>query len=322
MKKKRLGLAIGSGAARGLSAIGILKVFEKHNIPIDYIAGTSIGSVIGALYASGHKSDEIEHTLLKTKWENYLDFTVPQNGFMTGNKLENFLKEKLKNKKFNKLDIPLAIVATDLKQGNRVIFTKGDVATAVRASFSIPGFFTPVIMDKMILVDGGLTDPIPIDIVKKNSDVVVAADFSVDIKHLHYSKSKNQRDKFTESVKQAFINEEIGLLKGYCKENKIKLPIALRIVMYKPDYFINKMLNRSSSLIHSNILAITAKSEHTVMNELAKTKLELYRPDIIIRPKLEKIRGFEFDKGRYCIKQGEIAALKHVKTIKNKLNLK
>lgn len=321
MKRKTLGIAIGAGAARGLSAIGILKVFEKHNIPIDYIAGTSIGSVIGSLYAYGYKADDIERILVKTKWENYLDFTFPENGFMSGNKLEDFLKEKLKNKKFRQLKIPLAVVATDINKGNRVIFTKGDVATAVRASFSLPGFFTPVIMDKMILVDGGITDPIPTDIVRKKCDIVVAADFSVDIKHMHYTKSKKQKDKFTEMVKQNFINDEIGLLKSYAKEKNLKLPVALRILLYKPHYFVNMILNRDVQW-HSNIMAITAKSEHTVMNELAKTKMELYKPDILIKPCLNRMGGFEFDKGRYCIKQGEIEALKHIKTIKSKLNAK
>lgn len=321
MKRKRLGIAIGAGAARGLSAIGILKAFEKHNIPVDYIAGTSIGSVIGSLYAYGYKADDIERILVKTKWENYLDFTFPENGFMSGNKLEDFLKEKLKNKKFKQLKIPLAIVATDINKGNRVIFTKGDVATAVRASFSIPGFFTPVIMDKMILVDGGITDPIPTDIVRENSDVVVAADFSVDIKHMHHVNSKKQKDKFTEMVKQNFINDEIGLLKGYAKEKNIKLPVTLRLLLYRPQYFVNMIMNKPVQW-HSNIMAITSKSEHTVMNELAKTKMELYKPDVIIRPCLDKVGGFEFDKGHYCIKQGEIAALKQIKSIKSKLGIK
>jgi len=164
---KKIGLAIGAGAVRGFSAIGVLKVIDKYKIPIDFIAGTSIGAVIGAAYSSGLSSSELEEKLTHTNFKKLVDFTLPQKGLVGGKKLERYLRELFGDKKFSELKIPLVVIATDLNKSKMVEFNKGDVANAVRASLSIPGVFHPVEMDNMLLVDGGLVNPLPVDIVKK-----------------------------------------------------------------------------------------------------------------------------------------------------------
>ncbi|GAG46380.1 unnamed protein product, partial [marine sediment metagenome] len=208
-KKPKIGLAIGSGAAYGLSTIGVLKVLEENEIPVDMISGSSIGAVIGALYASGMKSFKLEDELLTMRWRELLDFVIPEKGLVAGNKVENYLRDLIKYKTFEELKIPLYIIAVDVNKGRQIVFNKGDVASAVRASMSIPGVFTPVEMEGMTLVDGGVINPVPTDVLKKRCDVIIAIDFRVDIKPLSYVTAKREKSRFLKAVQQDFIESEL-----------------------------------------------------------------------------------------------------------------
>ena len=177
--KPKIGLALGGGAAKGYAHIGILKVLEKEGIPIDMIAGTSIGSVVGALYASGISISVIEKLAYNIQRDLWIDLVIPRRGFIEGKRVEEMMKLLTKNKSFDELEIPLAITATDLIEGEEYIFNKGNVAKAVRASISIPGIFNPVIEGKKVLVDGGVLNNVPVDVVKQmGADYVIAVDLS------------------------------------------------------------------------------------------------------------------------------------------------
>ncbi|MCK5149400.1 patatin-like phospholipase family protein [Candidatus Pacearchaeota archaeon] len=177
--RKKVGLALGSGAARGVAHIGVLKVLEKYKIPVDFIAGTSIGSVIGALYCLDQDAKKIEQEALNINWKTLIDLTLPKSGLIKGDKIENFLREKLKNKKFKDLKIPFFVSAVDIENNQEIIFQKGDVAKAIRASISLPGIFVPVVNNERILVDGGLIDPLPVKILKKEgADIIIAVNVS------------------------------------------------------------------------------------------------------------------------------------------------
>src|SRR3989338_6659222 len=142
MKKKlKLGLALGAGGARGLAHIGVLKALHDAGIQPDFLAGTSMGAVIGALYAVGKSPEEIEEIVKTTDWQRMMDVTVPKTGFLQGKIVEEHLRELLWNKPFHRLKIPLHIVAYNLSKKKEVIFSTGDVAQAVRASIYIPGVF-------------------------------------------------------------------------------------------------------------------------------------------------------------------------------------
>jgi NTE family protein len=175
LEKKRVGLALGGGGARGFAHIGVLKVLEKYKIPIDYISGTSIGALIGALYSAEPNAKKLEKEVLETNWEEFFDYTFPQKGLVKGEKIEAYLEKKLENLKFNQLKIPLFVTAFDIENKQEIIFNKGDVAKAIRASISIPGIFVPVENNGRILVDGGLTDLIPTEILKKEGAEVLIA---------------------------------------------------------------------------------------------------------------------------------------------------
>jgi NTE family protein len=176
---KKVGLALGSGAAKGFAHIGVLQVLEENKIPIDLISGSSIGSVVAGFYASGHDSKKIKELAQKTKWIKLIDFGWPKHGLIKGEKIEKYLKEKLKNIKIEKLKIPLFITAVDLNNSTEVVLSKGDLAKAIRASISIPGIFNPVEINNQILIDGAWKNPVPADILKKaGADIIIAVNLN------------------------------------------------------------------------------------------------------------------------------------------------
>ncbi|WEZ09791.1 patatin-like phospholipase family protein [Priestia flexa] len=179
MKSPTIGLALGSGGARGFAHLGVIKVLVENNILIHYLAGSSMGALVAAMYASGTEMSQLYKMALTFKRKYYLDFTIPKMGFIAGNRIKSLVKALTKNKKIEDLNIPVAIVATDLKAGEKVIFKTGSVAQAVRASISIPGIFAPENVNGRLLVDGGVIDRIPVSIVREmGADIVLAVDVS------------------------------------------------------------------------------------------------------------------------------------------------
>ncbi|MBM7581915.1 NTE family protein [Caldicoprobacter guelmensis] len=178
MKKKvKIGLALGSGAARGLAHIGVLQVLEENGIVPDYIAGSSIGAIVGALYAAGISPKMMEGIAQNLDIKKYYDVTVPRCGFVKGQRIEELLRLLTRDRDFKELNIPLTVTAVDLKTCRLIELNEGKVYKAVRASISIPGIFTPVEHGDYILVDGGLLARVPVDTVKRmGADVVIGVD--------------------------------------------------------------------------------------------------------------------------------------------------
>ena len=157
----KVGIALGGGFARGLAHIGILKVLEEENIPVDFIAGTSVGSVIGAAYASGISAKELEEVAALVRFKDFSRWTFSRFGLFSNDKMSIFLRKILRCKTFEELKIPLAIAATDIITGDAVVFTKGDLVDPVRASCAYPGMFQPVRIGGQLLVDGLLAHSVP-----------------------------------------------------------------------------------------------------------------------------------------------------------------
>lgn len=177
--RPKIGLALGSGGLRGLAHVGVLKVLERENIPIDCIAGCSIGSMIGSLYCAGHSPDTILKLAKHLKPRHWLDFVIPKLGIVLGDKVLNTIRLLTQRKTFSDLEIPLAIVATDINRGKEVVFTEGDLAEAVRASISVPGIFVPYQIGDMLLVDGAVLNSTPVDVVRAmGADIVIAVDLA------------------------------------------------------------------------------------------------------------------------------------------------
>jgi len=213
---KKIGLALGAGSARGLSHLGVLKAFKEAGITPAYICGTSIGSMMGAVYASGNIDavEELMRSITLGKMANYLDFTIPRQALMEGDKIMDLLHKIIPVSNFDKLEIPFSAVACDIHTGRQVLLDSGDVHTAVRASISLPGIFLPVKHDGMWLVDGGLVNPVPVSVVREQGvDVVIAVDLNNDVLDANGQKrSKQGKKQLKESkrVKADANPEEAG----------------------------------------------------------------------------------------------------------------
>lgn len=175
---KKVGLALSSGVARGLAHIGVLKVLEKEGIPIDMIAGTSAGALVGALYAQGKSVSEIMEIGKKfgSHRFNYLvDLSIPKTGLIRGKKIEDKLKEFFGDAEFSDLVMPFACIATDIDNGKEVVINEGPLWQAIRASISLPIILAVAKWKDRYLVDGALVNPVPVDIVRKmGADTVIA----------------------------------------------------------------------------------------------------------------------------------------------------
>ncbi|MDP2931217.1 MAG: patatin-like phospholipase family protein [Chloroflexota bacterium] len=180
LRRKKVGVALGGGAAKGLAQIGVLEVLEESGIPIDMIAGTSIGAVIGAIYAQGkdlRKTKDLAIELGRKRMLPLLDLVLPRTGFISGRKVEDFLKQVIGDVEFKDLKIPFACVATDVMCGEEVVIRQGSVVEAVRASMSIPAVFMVARWKDRYCVDGGLVNPVPVSVLREmGADYIIAVD--------------------------------------------------------------------------------------------------------------------------------------------------
>jgi len=178
----RVGLALSGGVARGPVHVGVLSVLEQENIPIDFVAGVSAGSIVGAAYCAGLPMPQMRELSLTLGWRNVISPTWPRHGLVSFAKIETLLEDWLGELDIRDLAIPFSTVVTDLDKGEQVILRQGRLATAVRASCSVPGFVTPVEMDGHCYCDGGVVDNLPVDAVRQmGADFVIGVDLFVPI---------------------------------------------------------------------------------------------------------------------------------------------
>lgn len=176
-KKPKIALVLGAGSARGLAHIGVLQVLVENQIPFDMIVGSSMGAMVGAIYASGTDLYMLDKMVEQMNMGVLLDVIVPNLGFIAGNRVSEFIELLTKRKTFADLDRQVLVVATDLISGERVIFEEGSVTEAVRSSISLPGIFTPVTKDGKVLVDGAVIDRLPVQVARaRGADMVIAVD--------------------------------------------------------------------------------------------------------------------------------------------------
>ena len=184
-KPAKIALVLGAGASRGFAHVGVLKVLESNKIPVHIIVGTSAGSFVGSLYAYGYDSFQIQKMSFSIEKGDIVDLTLPDNGFIKGEKLEEFINKAVKNTPLEKLKIPFYAVATDIQKGTEIVFGSGNTGTAVRASCSIPGVFRPVRISDRLYVDGGVVSPVAVNAARKlGADVVIAVDISSDVESI------------------------------------------------------------------------------------------------------------------------------------------
>jgi NTE family protein len=172
-------VVLGAGAARGFAHVGVLKVLEARNIPIHMVVGTSVGSFVGCLYAYGYNAYQLQTLALALERDDLVDLTLPDNGFVKGEKLENYVNRMVQGLPIEAFRIPFHAVAANIQTGKETVFGTGNAGMAVRASCSVPGVFQPARISGNTYVDGGLVSPVAVDVARRyGADVVIAVDIS------------------------------------------------------------------------------------------------------------------------------------------------
>lgn len=173
----KIGLALGGGGARGLAHVGVLEVLEEEQIPIHYVAGTSVGAIVGALYAAGISTKEMKKIISKISWRQLVNLVFPKSGILKTDGIANLINQVMGEKSFDQLEKPFAVVATDVSTGQEVIIRNGTLAPAIRASATLPGIFEPICIDGKYLLDGGLVNNVPASVARAmGADFVIAVD--------------------------------------------------------------------------------------------------------------------------------------------------
>ncbi|HDQ04219.1 MAG TPA: patatin-like phospholipase family protein [Deltaproteobacteria bacterium] len=181
-RQAKIAVVLGAGASKGFAHIGVLKVLESQNVPIHMVVGTSVGSFVGSLYAYGYSAYELQTIAINIQRDEVVDIILPDNGFIRGEKLENYVNTRVQYTPMEKFKIPFYAVATNIQNGEEMIFGRGNAGKAVRASCAIPGVFNPVPIAGNYYVDGGVVNPLAADVARRfGADVVIAVNISAGI---------------------------------------------------------------------------------------------------------------------------------------------
>lgn len=306
----KVGLALGSGSARGWAHIGVIQALIESGIQIDYVAGTSIGAVVGAALASG-ELDTLRGIAEQMDWQrilHFFDIVLPRSGLLDGKTLMDFARSQVKQQQVEQFPIPFASVCTDLSTGKEVILRTGDMIDVVRASSSVPGILTPVKRDGVILVDGGLVNPVPVNVVRKmGAEFVIAVDLNHDIvkkKGIH-----KRTDTHSDSVAQKPKDEKQN---GY----KQKLLAAINQKLGAVDWPVKDQLKqwRTKETL-PNIFEVLMSSINIMECQITESRLAVDKPDLLIQPQLGHIRFLEFNRAKEAIEEGYIAAKEQIHSI-------
>ena len=291
---RKTGLALGSGSARGLAHLGVIRALMDAGIEVDMIAGCSMGALIGAIYAAG-KLDELEATFLSFNWKktiSFFDVVLPKSGLLDGARIGELVRAHIHADFIEKLPKPFAAVATDLVSGEEFALLRGDVIEAVRASISVPGIFTPVRCNGRILVDGGLTNPVPVSTVRAmGADFVIAVDLNHEI-----VAGKNMKPLLAAigtGSSTGMYARWMGSLRGI-RQNLLAGDEASTAQFKK----------WVSTEPLPNIFEVLLASINIMETRIAQTRLRLDQPDMIIQPPLGHIRFLEFGRAEEIIAIG------------------
>lgn len=280
--KKNVALVLSSGGARGCAHIGAIKVLDRIGYKITSVAGTSMGALVGGIYATG-QLQQFEEWISSLDIKEVLrltDFSISKKGLVKGKKVIDKIKQIVPERNIEDLSIPFCAVATDIIEGTEAVFTEGNLYEAIRASISIPTVFQPVKIGNRYFVDGGLTNPIPVNRVKRYKDdllVVVNVSSPVPYEKKSIEAEKLSDNKYSEQIK--LIREKLDNLIPTKKTEDI------------------------------GIFNLTNKSISTMMRKISDLTLEKHKPDLLINISKESFGTYDFYKAKEIIEEGERATL-------------
>lgn len=296
--RPRVGLALGSGSARGLAHLGVIRAIEEAGIAVDFIAGASMGALIGAIHAAG-KLDELEATFKTFDWKTmatFFDVVLPKSGLLDGARVGELVRAHIHADMIEMLPKAFAAVATDIVSGEEVVIRSGDVIEAVRASISVPGIFTPVRSNGHILVDGGLTNPVPVSVARSmGAEFVIAVDLNHEI-----VAGKNMKPLLaTEKVEGP-----TGLFAQWVGDYRLSMRDIRQKLLAGDNAASAQFRKWVSPEPLPSIFEVLLASINIMETNIARTRLSLDRPDIVLQPPLGNVRFLEFDRAEEIIAIG------------------
>jgi len=307
-RKRKIGIALSGGAARALSHIGVLEVLEELDIKPMAIAGTSMGAVIGSFYCIGITLEEMESYVRSMNWKSFLlfsDLALSSTGIINGRRIEDLLRKFLGNKTFSDCKIPFCCVAVDLVKRAKVVLSEGKLLDAVRASISIPGFFSAVYLDNQILVDGGVVEPLPTESIKTmDVNFIIASSIVFQKDREKYMQFLYDNNSCQKANRKDFLNDPENRAKSR-KSRILKIKKAVELKRQIPEKLsVNKVLDTSFSIMHYELI-----------------KNYLKNADIVIEPEVGDFGFFDLIRGGQIIQRGVEATRKKIPEIKRKLHL-
>jgi len=288
-KKKQVGLALGSGAARGLTHLGVISVLKRLEVEISCISGTSIGALIGAFLAAG-KIDELDRfaaTLTFRESLKLIDPVIPRSGLIEGKRIESFLRDHLGSVTIQELPVPFACVASDFRSGTEVVLDTGDLVRSIRASISIPGIFKPVHHRGMFLVDGGIVNPVPVEVVRKlGADFIIAVDVC---------------PRLPEACMVTSDQWDTGI-----DPDAVEPPDPPE--SHSHTYIAGLAPQATKPATYPTVFEIIDSSIGMMESLINRDRIAREEPDVIITPALEELGRLDFDKYEIGVREGERAA--------------
>jgi NTE family protein len=294
-RKIKVGLALGSGAARGWAHIGIIQGLAGMGIVPEIVCGSSIGALVGAAYAAD-RMDAFESWVRSLTWREIIRFLDPSltgGGLIQGEKLIGFLNGfEEKDLVFEQLKHRLGIVATELESGREVWFRSGPVIEAVRASISLPGLFTPIRYQGRWLVDGGLANPVPVSLCRAmGAEIVIAVNLNGDILGRHFRQGNNRQN----TEPEILINE------GTDRLGRIAAQLKSTLGAKKND-LMTRLFGESRGA--PGLYEVVASSINIMQDRITRSRMAGDPPDMVLSPRMGKLGLMEFDKADYGISEG------------------
>ncbi len=299
LDRPKIALVLGSGAARGLAHIGVLKVLEEKNIPIDIVVGTSMGALIAGAYAAGLSPKQMEEIACETNWlrvaKLFFPRRLPREGLLDGKRIEEFIIALVGEQKIENLKIPFAAVATDIWTGEEIVLQSGSLVKAIRASISFPFLFSPVKIDGRFLVDGGVVNPLPVNVAyDMRADLVVAV------------RSTPASDRQIRCMNSGQI-----LTKKHTRAASNSTSFFQRFLNFL-DIDIQKDQNAKqtdlSLIVKPGLRQYMVQVANIMENMILSLRLQDSPPDILISPDIDYYQFMDFARALEIIEAGEEAA--------------
>ncbi len=323
MNTHGVGLALGSGGARGWAHIGVIRALEAANIPITHVAGASIGAFVGAIYAAG-ELNALEDYVISLDWRmilSFFDLVFPKQGLLDGNRVYDLLTKHLLDLRIEDIEMPFCCVATDLKQNREVRLQSGRLADAVRASISIPGVFTPFAHQGCYLADGGIVNPVPVDVARDLGATFVIA---VNLNHAHLELAEVEAEPSAASYAkpQADPNSEVEPDAGEPPAWLVAIKEKYESVKVGVSSKLETWLGSSEETqVEPNIFDVIGTTLNIMEQRITVANLEVHQPDLLLQPHLSAYGIFDFHKAQELIEIGYAATTPHIGAIKDKLGL-